>query len=364
VNDALLMVVVVTLLLGGGLGLYFLTPNRATDKPAKERAVAAPHEQSPVETVPETSSSSMLGDARHHYYCTAFGVKEFDAAIEGDHQKVLEEVRRSLSTITEQERLLPRRPMLIPQLLRALNDVESTRTQLSSIILQDPVLAGDVLKLANSPYYRVTREPVDSIDRAIVLLGTEGLKSVVAASILQPVFRLQKGHFDAFAATLWDLALRTATAAGIYAAHTHSADRFTAQLLGLLSALGPLALFRMTSDVYRTHAGMAPRAEVFIQLIETEGGAVSSAIAAHWHLPETFVSALTESHGAGQLKDRELTPLGRALEAGRCCALLSLAPASNRRTIEANKAAMAMGLETTAFDAVWSALAAEKSGAR
>ncbi len=357
------VIAVIVVALGAGLVGFFTTRKRPPAASARTQVAVAPTGRAEeAESVASTNPSGLLEEARHHYFCTAFSVTKFDAPVLEVHHAVIEEVSQSLATIAAQERLLPRRPMLMPQLLRALNDLESTREEMAAIILQDPVLAADVLKIANSPYYRVSREPVDSIDRAIVLLGTEGLKSVVAASILQPVFRQPKGHFDAFATTLWDLAMRTATAVGIYAKQTRSADPLTAQLLGLLSALGPLALFRITTEIYRHHPELQPRAEVFAHLIETQGDAVSGAIAAHWELPETFVLALSESRGTGELE--QLSPLGKALEAGRCCALLSLAPASNKRSIEANKAAMSMGLQTTAFDAVWSALNAAKSPAR
>jgi len=123
-----------------------------------------------------------------------------------------------------------------------------------------------------------------------------------------------------------------------------------------------LAVFRVTSEVYKQHAQVPPSAEVYVRLIEREANAASVAIATHWQLPATFVLALSDSQGTGQLEG--LSPLGRVLEAGRCCALLSLAPASNQRSILANKAAMSMGLETTAFDAVWSALTKAKDGAK
>lgn len=356
-SNAVLIAVVISLLLGGGGLVYLLLARR---RPAPSVEPAAPVHPLPAEEpVTAISIVGVLADARQHYYKTAFSAIQIGHSVPEGHKEIVAEVRQSLDGIAGQERLLPRRPMLMPQLLRALNDPDSTRNELAGIILQDPVLAADVLKIANSPYYRIAREPVDSIDRAIVLLGTDGLKSVVAASILQPVFRLPKGQFEAFAPTLWEFAMRTSTAAGVYAGRTRVADHLTAHLLGLLAALGPLALFRLTSEIYRAHPGLLARPETFIHLIDAEGDAVSSAIASHWQLPETFVLALAESKGLGHIEG--LSPLGRALEAGRCCALLSLAPASGSRSIAANKAAMAMGLETTAFDAVWAALNAAKA---
>ncbi len=364
-SNAALIAVVISLLLG--IGLFLVLRRGTSAPPAADRAetTAAPAPAAPSQPRADAAmvahATQMLGAARLQYYCTAFRITELVDGIPESHQPILDAVESTLTGVADRERTLPRRPLLLPQLLRALNDPASTREALAAIILQDPVLAADVLRMANSPLYRVAPEPVDSLDRAILLLGIEGLKSVVAASIMQPVFRTPKGQFDAFAPTLWELAMRTATAAGIYATRTGTADPATAQLLGLLSALGPLAVFRAATEVYREHPQRVPRAEVIVRLIETLADGTSSVIASHWQMPETFVLALYESRGTGHLQD--LSPLGRALEAGRSCALLSLAPPGNQRSILANKAAMAMGIGTTVFDAIWSALNAATGNA-
>jgi len=354
-SNAAWIALVISLLVGGGLA-FVLRGGKRTPADPDATDVALPA-ANPKPTTPEAPLADhavqMLAATRQQYYTTAFSAPVADQYPE-THQPVIDAVSTSLASLVDRERTLPRRPLLLPQLMRALNDPQSTRDDLSAIILQDPVLAADVLRTANSPFYRIAREPVDSLDRAIMLLGIEGLKSVVAASILQPVFRTPKGQFDAFAPTLWELAMRTATAAGIFAARTQTSDAATAQLLGLLSALGPLAVFRATGESYRTFPQLVPRAEVYARLIEAQADATSSAIASHWELPETFVLALYESRGTGLMGN--LSPLGRALEAGRCCALLSLLPPGNQRTILANKAAMAMGIGTTVFDAIWSSL--------
>ena len=61
-----------------------------------------------------------------------------------------------------QREYFPRRPMLLPKLVQALNDDESTRRELVRLILEDPALAGSALQRANSAAYRYSPEPVDS----------------------------------------------------------------------------------------------------------------------------------------------------------------------------------------------------------
>src|SRR4029079_15930293 len=119
-----------------------------------------------------------------------------------------------------QREYFPRRPMLLPKLLQALNDTETSRRTLVNLIVGDPALAGSVLQRANNAFYRTSREPVDSLDRAVQTLGTDGLRRLLAVAILQPVFRLPRGYFDSFADNTWELAQRGASAAEKYASAT------------------------------------------------------------------------------------------------------------------------------------------------
>ena len=133
-----------------------------------------------------------------------------------------------------------------------LNDDASTRQELVRLILEDPSLAGNVLVRANSAWYRTSPEPVESLDRAVRMLGTDGLKRLLATAILQPVFRLPKGYFDSFAPITWEQAQRVAAAAVAHANESGGGvDPFVAQLLGVLVVMSRIVLFRLTMDEYR-----------------------------------------------------------------------------------------------------------------
>ena len=105
----------------------------------------------------------------------------------------------ALKNIVDKPNYAPRRPMQLPKLMQAIND-ETCLAQraLSQIIAGDPALAGNLLRLANSPFYRHSPEPIESLDRAVAMLGTEGLRSMIAAALMQPVFRISGGSFAHF----------------------------------------------------------------------------------------------------------------------------------------------------------------------
>src|SRR4029453_5003532 len=103
----------------------------------------------------------------------------------------------------------------------------------------------------------------ESLDRAVRMLGTDGLKSLLATAILQPVFRLPKGYFDPFAPITWEQAQRVAPASEAYAESAGGVDPFVAQLLGVIAAMSRIVLFRLTMDTYPDAPNLLPRAGGF-----------------------------------------------------------------------------------------------------
>lgn len=218
--------------------------------------------------------------------------------------------------------LAPRRPSLLPQLIRAANDDAAPRRELAAIIRRDPSLVGNLLEMANSSFYRVTERPVESIDRAVVLLGSEGIRSLIAAAAMQPIFRVAAGPFPQFAQTVWEHTWRSANAAVVHAAMAERADPFAAELLSLLWGLADVVLFRAMLERYETvsTSGLRPDAAAIATVLESHSARVARRIGAGWELSEGSLAALEhQASGAGPA-----TPLGRSLRYGRIVGALAV----------------------------------------
>ncbi len=189
----------------------------------------------------------------------------------------------------------PRRPSLMPQLLKALDDPHAESDKLSRIIAHDPVLTADVLRLANSSLYRMSPAPVETIQRAIVVCGVDALRGIVATAMLRPVFRASRTNFPRLPRMLWDRTERAARAAELYAAKMHPQDRFEAQLVVLLNALGPLVVYGTTLDAYAGIPHLAPDAQLCVELIGTLGPDMSLRIARDWQTSPRLLAALGKS---------------------------------------------------------------------
>jgi HD-like signal output (HDOD) protein len=229
------------------------------------------------------------------------------------------EIRDSVSAVLQSDTLdptyFPRRPTLMPQLMRAVDDPLTATDKLSRIVAHDPVLASDVLRLANSSFYRTSAAPIETIQRAIVVLGVEALRGLLATAMLQPVFRATRTNFPRFPRMLWERTERAVRAAEMYAIKSHPQDRFEAQLVILLSALGPLVVYGAALDAYSRRPDIAPSPTLCVALTAALGAQVSLRIARHWETSPRLIAAIEKS------PDESLT---MALCAGELLGSLSL----------------------------------------
>jgi len=294
----------------------------------------------------------------------AFGVERLGLPALGAYDAIAPEIVATLDSVATDPRFAPRRPLLLPQLLRAMRDDEATRSDLARIIGRDPALAGSLLKLANGAFYRVSEKPVESIERAVALLGTEGIRSLVATALVQPVFRLTEQQFPSFPETVWDHTLRAATAAESHAAIIADSDPFAAQLLGLTMGLGSIVVFRVALDRYaaRSERGgdaAAPNAAVIASLLDSQTATVARRIAASWELSDRILTAL-EDQGP-TTEPRKPSSLGRSLRFGRLMGALATLQAADRLTNETAKASMlGIGATELQFDRVWARLTSRR----
>jgi HD-like signal output (HDOD) protein len=288
---------------------------------AAEAAKAPARLPAPAEADGSAESVLSVDEVLHKLNELAFARSLTTSA--GGHDEIIAAVGAALETAATEPKYAPRRPMLLPQLMKAVNDTDTSRRELSLMISKDPSLVGSLLKLANSPYYRGGAQPVESVDRAVAVIGTEGIRSLIAAALVQPVFRVSGGDFSQFPEVIWDHTFLAANAAETYAAVVVNSDPFAAQLLALMNGLGAIVVFRIALDQYEAHPGFRPDAATIVTLLDAHTSRVARSVAASWELSGRILAALEDQiPGNGMAPDP--TPLGRALKFGRFIAALAV----------------------------------------
>ena len=211
---------------------------------------------------------------------------------------------------------LPAQPAAALKVLRLVEDPRSSSAELARLIEADPVLSARVMRLANAPYYGLSRK-VGSASRAVVLLGFSTVRALAvsaACSLLADDASLGPAGF-------WSHSVATAAAASVVAGEL-GAPAGEAFSCGLLHDIGVALLFRRDRSGYAgLLAGGAPGHDTFLAaeaaafgLTHTEAGA--AALEA-WRFPPAFVRAVADHHNP---PERVGNSLGRLVIAGQALA--------------------------------------------
>jgi HD-like signal output (HDOD) protein len=251
-------------------------------------------------------------DARYYRWLTSSACYNAPPEIES---QILDDIQTLAASPGDAADLVPRVPEVIPQLLRSLDGDGASAAELSRLVMQDVVLTAEVLREANSAYYR-SIDPVKSVEAAILMLGQTGLRMLLARLAFRPIIQMQADGFARRVAPhLWSQAEKCAFAASLLAPGL-PAGVFEAYLAGLMQNVGLVVAFRLADRVCQD--GKVPRSDEFGVKLLSVSRKLSAGIAAHWAFPQDVVDAIAHAGDPGDLK------LAQALSKGDRIAKLRL----------------------------------------
>jgi HD-like signal output (HDOD) protein len=293
--------------------------------------------------------------AIRHVHALALGdPRVADASLKPDvaHMPLLMAASSAISQIGTDPQYTPRRPSLLPQLLEAVNDEDASLRAMTRIISQDPKLTSDLLRTANSALYRVSSTPVESIERASALIGTSGIRSIIAASLVQPLAAVSSEGLGRFGEIMWEHSLYSATGAESLAARTQDCDPFSAHLLALLHGLGSVAVYRVLLEQYAAQPQLKPDSVAIAQALDTSASVTARRIAANWGLSERTQEALEAQSSAAPTG--EPSALSRALRFGRTIGAVVMECKRERLSPQDGLAQLAQaGYDSPQFERIW-----------
>jgi HD-like signal output (HDOD) protein len=232
----------------------------------------------------------------------------------------------SLRETLADERLasrVPRVPAIVPQLMQMLRDPSRSAGDLARHVAQDPVLVASVLRSANSPYYGAGRR-IESLDQAVLVLGQDGLRQLVAGVALKPLINVQSGRFTRPGAPrVWQQSEAAGAACRALAAGTPMA--FEAFLVSLLVNVGTIVVLRAFDE--RAPTGPAPGSQAFCVACTSAIRGLAARIGGQWAFPTEVIAPLA---------DNAASPLARLVrDAGRASRLRVLLDAGRLTSDEA-----------------------------
>jgi len=185
---------------------------------------------------------------------------------------------------------LPTLPVVMTQLLDAVENDASNADDLTAILEKDLAISSRVLRLANSAFYGL-RHKVDSLRRAVIVIGFDAVRMLALATSVFDAFSRQK-QFAFDPEEFWMHSLGAAKAAQLLSKQVPgiaSAEGcFTA---GLLHDIGKYCLALALKEEYAAAVRRAQQEQTLLKICEQEMlGATHADIGAwlaeKWRLPE------------------------------------------------------------------------------
>jgi putative nucleotidyltransferase with HDIG domain len=188
---------------------------------------------------------------------------------------------------------LPVYPAIAMRLYRLLSNAEVSFSMLENIAKADQVIAGKLVKAANSVYYSPW-QPIRTVAQAVSYVGTRDAGRILLASSIQPLFALPRLR------RLWKHAIEAGQVAERIAELSGGIDPGEAFLLGLLHDVGKLAITLLSKDINESvdrllEKGCQPAVAELV-LCGFDHAEAGAEVLRYWRFSEEMITAVRYHH--------------------------------------------------------------------
>jgi len=232
---------------------------------------------------------------------------------------------RLISHFDGHDLVLPPMPKAADKVLKHLRDVKSSAPQIAKDLSEDPVIAGDVLRMSNSALYRGV-EKITSLPAAVARLGNNALRTVMMHQSLRAAVFYAKGETLEFGKLVWESSLASAIIMRDLAhlVREREEDSF---LIGLLHDIGNVIVLRLAHEQHKlTH--VAVDLETFEYLCHETHQEFGELIAQSWQLPLHLQTLIADHHAIPAGDDSLHKERWMIIATDMICQMLGYAPSA------------------------------------
>lgn len=225
------------------------------------------------------------------------------------------------------------------QALRRLAKENCNFSEVARELSEDPVIAGSVLRLANSPLYRGAHK-ITSVQQAVTRLGHKALRTLLLHESMRAAMFGKAGK-DPFAELLWQRSLASAVVMRELS-RLCGTDADDAYLLGLLHDIGSVLVLRILRGEMRFGKFQVTEDE-FEYLCRESHQEFGELIAADWKLPTGIAAVVADHHRHPTPEDEHRVARLQVQLGDLIVAMLGLGPEGSYDLVQA-RAAQELGL--------------------
>lgn len=201
--------------------------------------------------------------------------------------------------LVQKTKVISSLPLVYTRVQEAVNDPHSSNRDLANIISEDPGLAARLLRMSNSPFFGFASK-IDTINRAVTVIGTKQLCDLVLATSVMRLFHGVSPELVCME-SFWRHSVACGVAARILATYRREPNVERFFVAGLLHDIGRLIIFMQIPEIalkvlQEAHSRAALLYEVESEMLGFDHAAVGGALLTQWWLPEHTVEAVAHHH--------------------------------------------------------------------
>jgi HD-like signal output (HDOD) protein len=191
---------------------------------------------------------------------------------------------------------LPTLPTVYLALCDVVENPHSTIGDVVRVLSNDQATVSHILRLVNSAYYGLTNR-IETVSRAVVLLGIEEIRGLVLAAAVINLFDKREDLFDFRPAEFWGHAIATGLATRRIgkAAGLESLENFFVS--GLLHDIGKLYLFEFFEADFIKVLKRVQQTRITIgqaeqEILGTDHACIGYLLAREWRMPDSLCEVI------------------------------------------------------------------------
>lgn len=188
-------------------------------------------------------------------------------------------------------------PEVAQKVLTMIRNPRTNMAEISQLLSLDQSLAVLVLRWANSAYYGL-RQPVTTINQAVVVLGQQAIRNVILASTVASLMDRPVAGYGLEKGDLWQHSIAVAGAAREIAKNKGFEIAEEAYTAGLLADIGKLAFESLLRDVNLSSLEWQGRtfSDLEGEFFGIDHARLGAELARRWNLPARLLDAIEYHH--------------------------------------------------------------------
>ncbi|MCF7809816.1 HDOD domain-containing protein [bacterium] len=211
----------------------------------------------------------------------------------GNKAQIITDIRSKLKDVRD----LPKLPTLAIEIQKIINDSNSSMSDLVAVVDKDMVLAGRILRIANSAFYGIPRK-IDNLKTAMIVLGMSKIARLVTSVSVMGLFE-DDAEFDMRQFWLHGAICGDFTV-GLYRGLKLQCPN-GAHISGLLHDIGKIILYKYLPEYYTQckdymKANDVRMVDAEIKLLGIDHGHIGSWLTRKWNVPDEISEAVAQHH--------------------------------------------------------------------